>query len=307
MIMSIKGIDVSTHQGTILWEHVAKSDIEFAMLRSSYGYCSDDSQIDKFFEINYKACKKYNIPCGAYHYSYARNKEQAIKEANYMLKAINGKIFEYPIAFDIEEPKILNKLTRNEITEIIKGFCETIENAGYYVCVYSSKSRIESFEKIITDRYDIWLAQWDVVEPTTTKSYGIWQYTSKGTVQGILGRVDLNYCYKDYPKIMKHNGLNGFTKKETVKQETPQEETNIIINADGGVTLNKCKYYESATAKEPVKNSKGVKLLTGKYYLYDGKKHTNNRYRITNKKTNCGKKPIGKYVTGYIEIGVKYE
>lgn len=303
--MQIKGIDVSKWQGTILWEHVIKSDIKFAMLRSSYGWCSNDSQFDNYFETNYKECKKHNIPCGAYHYSYARNKEQAIKEANYMLKALKGKQFEFPIAFDIEEPEILNRLTKNEIAEIIKGFCETIENAGYYVCVYSSKSRIERFTDEIIAKYDIWVAQWDVVKPTTTKPYGMWQYSSKGKVLGVQGYVDLNYCYKDYPSIMKNNGLNGFTKKETPKQETTQEEIKIIINADGSLTLNKCEFYVSATAKEPVKNSKGVKLLTGKYYLYDGKKHTNNRYRITNKKSNCGKKPIGNYVTGYIEIGDK--
>ena len=301
MTMQIKGIDVSKWQSKILWEHVAKSDIKFAMLRSSFGFCSDNSQIDDYFETNYNACKKYKIPCGAYHYSYARNKEQAIKEAHYMLKALKGKKFEFPIAYDIEEPEILNNLTRNEIAEIIKGFCETLENAGYYVCVYSSKSRIESFTDEIFSKYDIWLAQWDTVKPTTTKPYGIWQYTSKGKVLGIQGNVDLNYCYKDYPAIMKHNCLNGFTKQEAPRQE----EKTSIINVDGSVTLNKCEFYVSATAKEPVKNSKGFKLLTGKYYLYDGKKLTNNRYRITNKKSNCGKKPIGTYVTGYIEIGDK--
>lgn len=305
--MSIKGIDLSTHNGTVFFEHLQKSDIKFVMIRSSYGYCSDNSQIDEFFERNYNECKKYNIPCGAYHYSYARNKEQAIKEAKYMLKAIKGKKFEYPIAFDIEEPLILNHLTRKEITDIITGFCETMENAGYYVSVYSSKSRIESFEKIITDKYDIWLAQWDITKPTTTKPYGIWQYTSKGKVTGVLGNVDINIAYKDYPAIIVNGGFNGFTKKSTEENKAEENKTDndnppIIINGDGSLTLNKCVFYSSATDKTPVQNSKGNKLLTGKYYLYDGKKHTNNRYRITNKKSNCNKKPIGKYVTGYIEL-----
>lgn len=301
-MFKIKGIDVSKWQGKILWEHVAKSGIKFAMLRSSFGYCSNNSQIDTYFETNYNECKKHNIPCGAYHYSYARNREQAIKEAQYMLKTIQGKQFEFPIAFDIEEDQILNHLTHNEIADIIKGFCETIESAGYYVCVYSSKSRIESFTDEILKKYDIWLAQWGVYNPTTTKNYGMWQYTSNGSVIGIQGRVDLNYCYKDYPSIMKNKGLNGFTKNlNVVNPDTPKNE-KVIFNADGSVTLNDCEFYSSATAKDPVKNSKGIKLLTGKYYLYDGKKHVNSRYRITNTKSNCGKTPIGKYVTGYIEI-----
>lgn len=305
--MQNKGIDISTHNGTIFFEHLKKNGIEFVMMRSSYGYCDDSSQIDKFFERNYNECKKYNIPCGVYHYSYARNKEQAIKEAKYMLKAIDGKQFEYPIAFDIEEPMILNHLTRKEITDIITGFCETMEDAGYYVSVYSSKSRIESFEKIVTDKYDMWIAQWDVTKPTTTKPYGMWQYTSNGKVAGVLGRVDMNIAYKDYPTIIVNNGLNGYAKNEPKEEpkEEPKKETqnkSVIINADGSLTLNKCVFYSSATAKTPVTNSKGVKKLTGKYYLYDGKKHTNNRYRITNKKANCNKKPIEQYVTGYIEL-----
>ena len=301
--MQIKGIDISKWQGKVLFEHLHKSDIKFVMIRSSYGYCNNNSQIDDYFEQNYKGCKDNNIPCGAYHYSYARNKEQAIKEAKYMLKALKGKQFEFPIAFDIEEPAILNHLTRKEITDIITGFCETIEDAGYYVCVYSSKSRVDCFEDIVCDKYDIWLAQWGVLKPTTKRDYGMWQYSSTGSVIGVQGSVDMNYCYKDYPSIMINNGLNGYTKNQP-KEEPKEEPQNksVIINSDGSLTLNKCVFYSSATAKTPVQNSKGVKKLTGKYYLYDGKKHTNNRYRITNKKSNCNKKPIGNYVTGYVEI-----
>lgn len=302
-MQAIKGIDVSKWQGKINWETVVKfGEIKFAMLRSSFGWCNDNTQIDPYFNTNYNECKKHKIPCGAYHYSYAKNKEQAQREAQYVLSVLKGKQFEFPIAFDIEEDVILNNLTRNGIAEIIKGFCETIENAGYYVCVYSSKSRIEQFTQEIFDKYDIWLANWDVAEPKTNVNYGMWQYTSKGSVIGIQGRVDLNYCYKDYPNIMLVNGLNGF-EKTTEKTETPQEHKTVINNGDGSITLNKCLFYSSATSKKPVENSKGIKTLTGTYYLYDNVKHTNNRYRITNKKSNCGKKPIGQYVTGYIEMG----
>ena len=38
----------------------------------------------------------------------------------------------------------------------------------------------------------------------------MWQYSSKGSVSGISGNVDLNHCYKDYPSIIKESGLNGF-------------------------------------------------------------------------------------------------
>lgn len=303
-MFKIKGIDVSKWQGHINWK-VIKDDneIQFAMLRSSFGYCPDSSQVDSFFNHNYNECKKHNIPCGCYHYSYARNKDMARKEAEYVLKYIDGKQFEFPIAYDIEEATILNHLTKSEITDIITTFCEILENAGYYVVIYSSKSYLEAFDKALYKKYDVWVAQWGVKQPTFSQPYGMWQYTSDGTVRGIQGRVDMNYAYKDYENIIKNGGFNGFSKSN--KTETPKPEPErVTINGDGSLTLNQCEFYISSTARTPVKNSKGVKLLTGKYYLYDGKKHTNNRYRITNKKSNCGKKPIGQYVTGYVEVNI---
>ena len=61
------------------------------------------------------------------------------------------------------------------------------------------------------------------------------------------------------------------------------------------VYVTKKKLYVSSTAKS------SLITKTGTYYIYDGQK-VNGRYRVTNKLTNCGKKPIAVYVSGWMEL-----
>lgn len=97
----IKGIDVSRHQGEIDWKKVKDDDIEFAILRAWYG--REASQKDSQFDLNYAGCKANNIHTGDYWYSYAMSPEEAVKEAEACISILDGKKFEYPIYFDIED------------------------------------------------------------------------------------------------------------------------------------------------------------------------------------------------------------
>lgn len=302
---TIKGIDVSKWQGTIDWAKVKASGIDFAILRCSFGRAS--SQKDAMFETNYKNAKAAGMPVGAYHYSYATTVEQAKAEAQLCLNTIKGKTFEYPIYFDIEDPS-QSSLSKSTISAIIKAFCKTVEEAGYYVGIYANLSWLNTkIDDECKKRYDVWLAQWSG-EPTYTGSFGMWQNSSKGTVPGISGNVDTDVSYKDYPSIIKKNGLNGFTKTAakpattpaakpaTTPATTPAAKPVVKVYKKGdAVKLTKAPLFISATA------SKATTTKTGTYYIYDGIK-TNGRYRITNKSGNCGKKPIALYVTGWVKL-----
>ena len=65
--MEIRGIDVSAWQGKIDWKTVADYGMGFAILRITEA----GNVIDSYFEQNFSECRKYNIPVGAYKYSYA--------------------------------------------------------------------------------------------------------------------------------------------------------------------------------------------------------------------------------------------
>ena len=280
-----RGIDVSKWQGEINWSRVKNAGIDFAMLRSSFGW--GESYKDKFFETNYKNAKKVGIAVGTYHYSYATTPEEAIKEADFCHSVLKGKKFEYPIAYDMEENKVA-ALGKEKVSAIAKAFCERMESYGYYVCIYANLYWLNNyFTDEIFKKYDIWLAQW-TEKPTFTKTYGMWQKTSKGRVDGIDTNVDLDESYKNYPSIMKYNGLNGYGKEIEV---APAKRG---FNAGQKVVLKNARLYSTAFT-DKVSN-----YISGTYYIYDGI-YFEGRYRVTNSLSNVERKPIGKYVTGFVD------
>lgn len=237
--MVIKGIDVSEWQGNLTknnWLKVKNSGIQFAILRcgyTTYGK-SKKKYVDRYFENNYKICKEIGLPIGVYYYSCATNETEAKEEANFVLSLIKNKKFEYPVVIDTEDNHNINKSTNSpvsqasigkyKLTPLIKTFCEIIESKGYYVSIYASTYWFKN-NLILEDLklYDKWIAQWSKTVSVSYK-YGMWQYSSQGTVNGLSDNIDLDYAYLDYPEIMKKNGLNGF-EIETIS-EPDKEENN---------------------------------------------------------------------------------
>lgn len=237
--MAIKGIDVSEWQGNLTknnWLKIKNSGIQFAILRcgyTTYGK-SKKKYVDRYFENNYKICKEIGLPIGVYYYSCATSETEAKEEANFVLSLIKNKKFEYPVVIDTEDNHNINKSTNSpvsqasigkyKLTPLIKTFCEIIESKGYYVSIYASTYWFKN-NLILEDLklYDKWIAQWSKTVSVSYK-YGMWQYSSQGTVNGLSGNIDLDYAYLDYSEIMKKNGLNGF-EKETIS-EPDKEENN---------------------------------------------------------------------------------
>lgn len=207
--MTIQGIDVSHHQGPVDWEKVRQSGkAQFAILRAGYGKTA--SQKDRQFEANYNGCRKNNIPVGAYWYSYAASPSEAEEEAAACLDVIRNKQFEYPIWFDIED-KIQKGLGKNTVTAIAAAFCGKLEQANYWVGVYSADSWFAThLDPEIMKRYVLWPARIGGQKPSYCPRYDMWQYTWQGNIPGIAGPVDMDQCYKDFPTMMKQAKKNGF-------------------------------------------------------------------------------------------------
>ena len=208
-----KLIDVSAHNGLIDWQKVKKSGIDGVIIRTGFGQ-EHASQIDTRFEANYKGCKAVGLPVGVYHYSYAESAAEALLEAEFVLKLLKDKQLEYPVYFDIEE-KSQVKLPKEVCDSIVTAFCSKLEKAGYWAGVYSFDGFFSSnLSTAIIQRFSAWVARVENIKPTYCKAYGMHQYSWKGFVSGIVGEVDLNYCFKDFPDLIKSKGLNGFTVKE---------------------------------------------------------------------------------------------
>ena len=189
------GIDVSYHNGKIDWKKVKEASVKFAILRIGYGMYQN--QKDKRFEENYKGATSVGIPVGVYLYSYAKNEEEAKREANLCLTWLGNKDLKLPIYFDIEDSsqRGINKLVLNNMC---KAFCNIIESRGYWAGIYSNKYWAENIisGNELGKRYTYWIAQYNS-KCTYKGNYAIWQYSSDGKVNGISGRVDMNKMVKN--------------------------------------------------------------------------------------------------------------
>ena len=235
------GVDISKWQRGFDFDKALSEGVEFVILRGAYSTSKDTC-----FETFYKQCKAKGIPVGVYHYTMAKTVDEAKKEANAMIKILAGKQFEYPIYLDVED-KTQKALGKDLLTAIIDTYCSTLENAGYYVGIYSTYLYLRDYTHIDKlDKYDKWIAQWST-KCTSKKPYGMWQFggeTNKIRTNKVAGvTCDQNYAYKDYPAIIKNAGLNGFHKAGT---KTVDEIAREVIDGKWGTGINRKNRLQKA-------------------------------------------------------------
>ncbi len=257
----LKGIDVSSYQGEINW-NVVKSNVDFAILRVGYGMYN--SQKDKQFERNYAECKRLGIPVGVYHYSYAKNVEQARKEANLTLNWLKDKELQLPVYFDIEDPSQIG-LGKENLTNICMEFCSIIEKEGFWAGIYANKYWLTSIlnRELLESKYTIWVAQY-YNRSTYEGKFDIWQNSSSGRINGIIGNVDTNYMYRDLIAEIGNRKstteIKAEESSEVVKQDEPT--TNNELNYKKFVSTNNIVYTNAVDAN----NKKNGKTLSTVYH-----------------------------------------
>ena len=206
---SYQGIDVSKYNGSVNWGNVKRSGIDFAYIRVGFrGYGAKGTlNEDAYYKLNMQGAKQAGIPVGVYFVTQAITASEAIEEANWVIEKVKGYNLQYPIAIDIEEAGLENpndvprtqNLDKNTRTYLAKLFCQTIQNAGYTPIVYCNINWAYNYLNMSElSAYDTWIASYRDNNPGYTGKYTIWQYTSTGQVNGVLGNVDRNICYKKY-------------------------------------------------------------------------------------------------------------
>lgn len=195
---NVMGIDISKHNGTVDWNAVKNAGVEFVILRCGYrGSASGVLVEDEKFRTNIKGATAAGLKVGIYFFSQAVNEMEAVEEASLTLSLIKGHKISYPVYIDVEAANgRADGLSAAERTKVVRAFCETIRDSGYTAGVYSNKNWFaEKMDTGAFGNYRIWLAQY-TESPTYTGRYEMWQYSSRGTIPGIKGDVDLNICYQ---------------------------------------------------------------------------------------------------------------
>ena len=208
-------IDVSRYQGKITldgWLKVKAAGYKGVMLKTvSTNYKlskrSDGLYIDPTFEDNYKNAKTAGLDVGVYYYTYATSEAMADAELALLRQAVRGKELTLPVAVDVEDNR-LGKLDKQSLTDLTAYALHEVEQMGFYAQLYTYTGyKYELDMARLSSRWDVWLADYTGKTPNVTFNYNAHQHTSKGSVPGITGNVDLNVTERNYPKIIRKKGL----------------------------------------------------------------------------------------------------
>lgn len=240
------GVDVAIYQGTIDWQTLAQSGIDFAMVRLGYRTMSDGViEEDGNARYNLQEGSRAGISLGAYFFSSALTEEEAVEEAQWVASLIAQYPITYPVVYDCEgfhaESSRQYGMSNEARTDVALAFLKTIEKLGYEGMFYASKHELENDWEVerIEKKYKIWVAQYPAEPyPQTAQSsytgvHHMWQYSKEGSLDGISQNVDLNVAYFGYDGI------------EPAKDATAPEEVGPDVEA----LMNFEPVEESVTAK----------------------------------------------------------
>jgi Lyzozyme M1 (1,4-beta-N-acetylmuramidase) len=244
---TLNGIDVSKWQGVIDWKKVKDSGVQFAFIRVGYRTEADGTMYeDPYARYNMEQAQANGIKIGAYFFSTAVNTQEALEEATWVANFIAPYTISYPIVYDCEGYNDAGSrqygLGISARTDNAIAFLDCINSYGYTPMFYASKNALEKNSQwnaeLLSSKYKIWVAQYPSTYTSSSKTsytgtYSIWQYTSKGKVNGISGYVDLDISYSanDVPakdgQVQTDPSLINFTTvNETVTAKTV---TNLRI------------------------------------------------------------------------------
>ena len=207
-------VDVSRYQGLIDWAQVAAAGYKGAMLKTvstnrEFSKRSDGLYIDPTFETNYRNARAAGLDVGVYYYTYATSEAMANAELALLRQALRGKELTLPVAVDVEDNRLGN-LDKQSLTDLTAYALHEVEQMGFYAQLYTYTSFAKAHLYVggaALRPYDVWLADYTGKAPKVDFAYNAHQHTSKGSVPGISGNVDLNVTTLNYPKIIRKKGL----------------------------------------------------------------------------------------------------
>ena len=203
--ISKQGIKLDDSFGNVNFETLDKDGIDFCILRiGKRGYSTGAVTYDANFSDYAAAAKEAGLSVGVSFYSQAVSIEEAVEEANLVVMALQnyGVTPDYPIVFEMEyvigDESRTKDLTKQQLTDIAKAFCDTIKNYGYTPLIYGDKYwLLRKLDLTQLLMYNINLSQ-DGDVPDYPYQFVMWDYHHEAKVKGISKNVTMCMSFVDY-------------------------------------------------------------------------------------------------------------
>lgn len=202
-----KGVDISQFNGSVNFESLKKSGVEFVIIRIA-GANSGGIYKDKKCDDNYKKAIAAGLHVGFYYCGNDGDIKNYVHRIKKLKEWLSEFVFDMPFFYDVEGG-ILHNHTKKELTEHVKNFCYDIERAGYFTGVYMSMSPFNTavYNQEL-NHFTRWVARYSTKQPDLKGcKWDMWQCSDAHIIGG--KKFDLDYCYKDYPTIIKNILLNN--------------------------------------------------------------------------------------------------
>ena len=186
------GVDLSKWQGGVDFSKLVSSGVSFVMIKiGGQKEIGGDISLDPKFEQNIKGALQNHLKVGVYFYSYARNENEARKQARWVVQNLRGYDIDLPIAFDWENWDKYSKfgIGFRTLNRIASSFIHDVKHYNYNGILYSSKYYLENIW--YQEEYDKWIAYY-TDHFDYHEDYYIWQLCNNGRVDGIDGDVDID-------------------------------------------------------------------------------------------------------------------
>ena len=280
-----QGIDVSYYQnlkGEINWDKVKADGIDFVFVRVAYrGYGTGRIVEDSHYKVNIEGAMAAGLQVGVYIFSQAITPEEGREEAQFLIDRVGEYNLELPLIMDYEYAGSSTgrlyeaKLSREEATACYQAFRDTAAAQGYQSAVYANKNFLNK-QLVASGLDNVWLAHY-TTETDYAGDYDFWQCTSSGSVEGIVGLMDLDFWFDDgcYSAALPFRDLSIdhwgygdiryayeqglFKGKGTESQFAPGD---VITRAEMAVLLHRLAGSPKVTAQHSF-----MDLEPGSYYL----------------------------------------
>lgn len=187
-------IDISQFNTITDW-NLVQSNADAIIIRMGFTYSINGYLcVDNNYVTNRKMCEKLGIPHSFYFFTNAITEEEAVREAEFVAHECKG-ITSYCLPVFVDSEKVsgtgrADNLSKEVRTKCLNAFCSTLQKNGVPAGIYCNYSWLNDNIDINKLPYSLWLAQW--ADKPSYNNYVIWQYTSKGTIPGIAGNVDMS-------------------------------------------------------------------------------------------------------------------
>jgi len=185
-----KGIDVSHHQGDVDWIKVADAGIQFVFIKVSEG---GDHRDTRYLQ-NVDGAINNGISLGMYHYySFCKSAEMQFQN---FFSALPKGVPILPPVIDVEFDQNCNARTQQDFLIELERLVGLIhQEIGVYPILYCNENMYNQFLVYLThaEKIPFWVRDlYAVPHLENNKQWSFWQHSSRGSVSGIKGNVDLN-------------------------------------------------------------------------------------------------------------------